>query len=372
MKTQLSHVVGMVFDRPWFIREETLREMASLVQLHVSGGRLSPEEISERLDVAAAANGPRQVRTTGNVGVIPIYGFIAPRSTLMSSFSGGTSVEAIRSAFRSAMADDQVGSILFDIDSPGGYTDGIEELATEIRQARGTKPIVAIADYGMASAAYYLGAQADEVVATPSAQVGWIGTVLVHQEFSKMDAEAGITTTIFRDPAGKFGGNEYEPLSEKARTDLKAFVDDLSAQFHAAVAKGRGVSVATVKADFGQGGGMMAARAKAAGLVDRVDTFDATVQRMAAGKVTMRPVGARATAGQFSDRPLLLESSMTWQDIEASDDAANQGGDGAPTDDPEADAAGEVGTPPETLDEIALEQAIASRRRRPVNRHPLR
>jgi ClpP class serine protease len=98
----------------------------------------------------------------------------------MSDMSGGTSVEAIRQNFRAAMADETVGSILFDVDSPGGYTDGIEELATEIRNARGTKPMVAIANYGMASAALYLGAQADELVASPSSMVGWIGTALIH------------------------------------------------------------------------------------------------------------------------------------------------------------------------------------------------
>jgi len=136
----------------------------------------------------------------------------------------------------------------------------------------------------MASAAYYLGSQADEVVASPSSMVGWIGTVLVHQEYSKADEMDGITTNIIRNPPGKYGGNRFEPLSDKARAEFQQQVDDSTAMFHNAVAKGRGVSVATVRESFGQGGGFTAQRAKAAGLVDRVDTFDGTIRRLATGK----------------------------------------------------------------------------------------
>jgi signal peptide peptidase SppA len=360
MKTQLSHVVAAVFGRPWFIQEEVLRTIGSVVEFHLAGGRLSQAEIAERLDAAAARNGPRGgAKAVGDIAVIPIYGMIAPRATMMTEMSGGTSVEAIRGAFRSAMADETVGSILLDVDSPGGYTDGVEEIAAEILAARGTKPIVALYDYQGASAAVYIASSADEVVATPSSVVGWVGTAMIHTEFSKMDEMAGVKTTIFRNPAGKLGGNEFEPLSDKAAAEMQQMVDDFSGQFHAHLAKARGVSVATVKADFGQGGGMTAARAKAAGLVDRVDTFDATVKRMAAGKIKAR--GAVATGG------VRIENLNAAGEPITALEALNQGGDAEPADDPGADASGEAGAPPaDELDELALEQAIASRRRRRI------
>ena len=291
-----QHVVQAVFGTPWMVRPETLDTIAALVRFRAAGGHLTDAEVRERVDGAADAAGPRRgARTMGAIGVIPIYGLLMPRANLMTEMSGGSTVAGIRDAFRAAMEDESVGSILFDVDSPGGVVDGIEELATEIRDARGRKPIVAIADYSMASAAYYLGAQADEVVASPSARVGWIGTVMAHTEYSKADEIAGITTTVFRNPPGKAGANEFEPLSDKARAELQQAVDDYSAQFVAAVAKGRGVSPATVREDYGQGGGMSAARAKAAGLVDRVESFDATIRRLATGKGPV-PRGTSAVA----------------------------------------------------------------------------
>lgn len=347
MKTQLSHVVAAVFSRPWFIRPEVLREIGAIVNFHVAGGRYSQDELAERLAAAAARNGPRTQRATGDVGHIPVYGMIAPRATLMTEMSGGTTVEAIRGQLRAHLADETVGSILLEFDSPGGYTDGVEELATEIRNARGTKPIVALSNYQMASAAYYLGSQADEVVATPSSVVGWIGTAMIHTEFSKMDEAAGVTTTILRNPEGKLGGNEFEPLSEKARTEMQELVDEYSSAFVSAVAKGRGVSAATVRSDFGQGGGMSASRAKAAGLVDRVDTFDATVKRMGQGRITMRPVGAIA---EPSASVAIAEAAGADVDVDDQEPIA-------PPIEPTA-------PPADDVDELALEAAIASRRRR--------
>jgi len=272
----------------------------------------------------------------GAVAVIPIYGTIFPRANLMTDMSGGATVDGIRGAFREALADEAIGSILFEIDSPGGYTDGIDELAAEIFNARGQKPMVSIANYMMASAALYLGSQADELVASPSSVIGWVGTVMVHQEFSKMDELAGVTTTIIRNPPGKYGGNEFEPLSDQARTEFQAITDERTAQFTNAMARGRGVSAAKVRSDFGQGGGMTASRAKAVGLVDRVETIDETVRRMATGK---GPV-SRGTMGVQAAAPI-------------------HGGDGLPANDPDAHVSGEAGTPPDRSLEAEAALALA-------------
>lgn len=294
--SKLSHVLGAVFGRPWYARPEILEVVAQIASAHAYGVGFTDKQIAKRVKAAQAGNGPRAGgKHTGNVAVIPIYGAIMPRATLMSAMSGGTSVESIREQFRAAMADHEVGSVLLEFDSPGGSVDGVDELATEIRDARGTKPIVAISNYGMASAAYYLGSQADEVVASPSAEVGWIGTYTVHQDRSRALEDAGITTTIIRNPPGKAGGNPYEPLSDQARAEMQDSIDAYTEMFVSAVAKGRGVTPATVRSDFGQGGGMNAKAARAAGLVDRVATLDDTLARMEGGRVSMRTVADAVT-----------------------------------------------------------------------------
>ena len=74
-----------------------------------------------------------------------------------------TSYLDIRDSFRAAMADERVNSVLFLIDSPGGEVAGLFDLVDEIYHARGTKPIIAVADEAAFSAAYAIASAADEV-----------------------------------------------------------------------------------------------------------------------------------------------------------------------------------------------------------------
>ena len=212
----------------------------------------------------------------------------------------GTSTERFAQRFREALANPEVGSILIDVQSPGGTVDGVQELADEIRAARGDKPIIAIANAYAASAAYWIASAADEMVVTPSGEVESIGVFAAHQEFSKMDEMLGCKTTLIA--AGKFKveGNPFEPLSEEARDAIQARVDDYYSMLVSDVAKARGVKVSDVRGGFGQGRMVGARDAVAQGMADRIDTFDNTLTRLLSGR--SRPRGRRAAAaGRYFD-----------------------------------------------------------------------
>jgi signal peptide peptidase SppA len=290
-----EHVLAAAVRTPWAIDPDSQEWAAirSVLSLRAGGGRLSDSEIRARVEEAQAAQGPRRGRgqTVGSIAVIPIYGVIMPRANLMTEFSGGATVQGLRAAFREAMADESIGSILFDVDSPGGQVGGIEELAAEIRAARGRKPMAAISNGAMASAAYYLGAQADEVIATPSSLTGSIGVYTVYVDESRAADAAGLDVTIIK--AGKFKAEgAFGPLSPEAAAAVQQRVDDFYGQFVGAVAKARGVTTAAVRSGYGEGRALTADRAKAAGLVDRVDTFDGAIQRLASGRVVPRGTAA--------------------------------------------------------------------------------
>lgn len=273
-----SHITKAVYGRPWAIIPSTLAVIDEILQLRAAGSPLTDEEIETR--IAAAQNGPRSgaARAQG-VAVIPVYGVISPRMDLMTAMSGGTSVEGLTRAFREAQADPDVGAIVLDVDSPGGMVDGIPELAAEIRAARGGKPIAAVADHMMASAAYWLGSAADEVIASPSAAVGSIGVIGHHVDYSKADEMAGETWTVISAGEGKEANSGHVPLTDDARAELQAMADDFYAAFSGDVAAARRVPVETVTDDW-KAGVFTAKRAKSKGLVDRIDTLDATVRRM--------------------------------------------------------------------------------------------
>lgn len=257
--------------------------------LEVSGA-LSVASVSDDFEAALelARGGSSQRRNTGAVARIRIEGPIEQKASIWTLLFGGAALDMIAAEFDSALKDPDVKGILLEVDSPGGTVYGVPELARTIRAARGSKPIVAIANAEAASAAYYLASQADEVVVTPSGQVGSIGVVYLHTDLTGMAEKQGVAFRIFRSQERKADVNPYESLSEEAAADIQAKVDAYDQMFVQDVAKGRGVSVEKVRADYGAGRMFLAKDALKAGLVDRVETIDDTAARIASGSVVSR------------------------------------------------------------------------------------
>jgi signal peptide peptidase SppA len=210
-----------------------------------------------------------------------------------------------RDEFRAAVQSPDVGAIVLDVDSPGGLVDLVPETAAEIRDARGTKPIVAVANTMAASGAYWIAAQADELVVTPSGSVGSIGVYMVHEDWSGFNEQQGIQPTYISAGEYKTEGNPDEPLSDEARADWQQEVDDLCAMFVADVAAGRGVTAQQVRDGYGKGRTLIADRALAAGMVDRVDTIETVIGALLVPGSTG---GAAARAGRASVVRLTAEA----------------------------------------------------------------
>ena len=282
------HILQSIYGQPVAILPEKAVVIVRFLTLKAMGRDVPDAEVQE---VVAATDRPRQ-RSSGAIGVIPVYGTIAKRMDMMMESSGGTSTDRVAADLRAMLADPQVGSIILDIDSPGGSVSGVAELADEIRAAREQKPIVAVANTFAASAAYWIASAASEIVVAPSGQVGSIGVFTIHEDISKMLEAEGVNPTIIS--AGKFKteGNPFAPLDPEAEKAIQEQVDAYYAMFIGAVAKGRGVSIADVRGGFGQGRMVMARDAVKLGMADRVDTIEGTIMRLAKGGG--RPAGARA------------------------------------------------------------------------------
>jgi len=235
---------------------------------------------------------------SGGVGVIPIRGTLKQHAgeSLFDFLFGGASTDAIAEQFAAYVADDAVRAIVFDIDSPGGSTYGMTELAGQIMAARGKKPIVAVANSVAASAAYWIAAAADQVYATPGALVGSIGVYMAHMDMAQVVENAGVKVSYVSAGKNKLRGNEFAPLSEDDAKHFQGIVDATYGQFVADVARGRGVTPAAVRGGFGEGDVVTAATAKKLGMVDGVMTLAAAIEK--AG--TLR---SKAPAGTSAESP---------------------------------------------------------------------
>jgi signal peptide peptidase SppA len=225
-------------------------------------------------------------KSVGDIAVIRLAGFITQKPSLFSFLFGGTSAEAFAREVTAAMREPSVGAVVLDVDSPGGSVFGVPEAATAIRASRGSKPLVAVANPIMASAAYHLASQADEVVASQSALVGSIGAFALHVDESAAIEGMGLKVSEITFGRRKAEESSLKPLTEEARAGIQSRVDYYGRLFEADVAKGRKTSVETVRARYGEGAVFVAPEAKSAGLVDRIATLEDVITELARGKRT--------------------------------------------------------------------------------------
>ncbi len=196
-----------------------------------------------------------------------------------------TSYLDIRDSFRAAMADERVNSVLLLIDSPGGEVAGLFDLVDEIYHARGTKPIIAVADEAAFSAAYAIASAADEVYLPTTAQAGSIGVIAIHVEQSGYDKSLGVHyTTIFAGER-KNDFNPHEPLNPEGKATLQANIEKLYDMLTAIIARNRSMSQAAVIAT--QAGFYMGDEAVKAGLADGILPVKDVMTRMSSSKGDM-------------------------------------------------------------------------------------
>jgi signal peptide peptidase SppA len=318
----MRHLIAQAVGSLWAIDPERLDAICEVLSLRRAGMEFDADEIAARLvgmrdrtvphsqmlavlPARSAAAGQQSQAAGSSVAVLSILGTIVPRRIDAQNASGGgfVSAEAIATAFREAVANPDVGTIVLDLNSPGGAVAGIPELAAQILEARGQKRIIAVANHLAASAAYWIAASATEVVASPSADVGSVGVLAIHQESSAADTEAGIKTTVFRSVAFKAELNSVEPLTAEAAARLQARLAELHQTFLQSLATGRNLPLTAVAANFGQGRTLSAAEALAAGMIDRIATLDEVLAELLGGKGT--PGGVSPTASGATARPSL-------------------------------------------------------------------
>ncbi len=282
-----------VLTAPWAVQPEKLMEIQDIYARHLKGPKIDIKTI-EANNGTSLNNNDQGYDVVNGVAVIPVQGVIAKKMNLFSKISGGASTELIGRDFQQALADSSASAIILNIDSPGGTVDGTAELGNMIYDARGIKPVIAYANGLMASAAYWIGSAADSIFSSSiTTQVGSIGVVTRHTDYSKAEEKAGIKTTHIYSGKYKVAGSPYGPLSAGDKNIIQNELDYLYSIFVETVAKHRGVSVETVLSDMADGQMFIGQQAVSVNLVDGIMTLDDLIATLSNGNIPMsQPAGA--------------------------------------------------------------------------------
>ncbi len=279
-----------LFGAPWLITEGGLKTIINIASRDSFFSDV-------RKDALEARNGTplknaRAAYMRGSVCVIPVVGPLIRHADMFSDISGATSYAALRKDLQTALDDDNVAAILFNIDSPGGEANGCFELADAIFNAREKKPIRAYVGGMGASAAYAIACACEDITTAASAEIGSIGVRAGYLDDSKAMESIGLKEWTFVSSQSPHKAFDVNVEDDRAR--LQVVLDDLAQVFVDLVARGRDVSVDTVLEKFGQGDVMVGARAVAAGLADQLGDFESLVAAM--DQLTYQPDALRATA----------------------------------------------------------------------------
>jgi len=297
--------------QPWAMDPDHLAIFAGVLRRWSAGEPATPE-IMATVSAAQTARTERMKANAsvgGNIRVLNLWGVISQRASMVDDVSGagGTSTQGFTSALRAAVADDTIGGIIISIDSPGGSVFGTGELAAEIFNARGKKPIFGFVDSLCASAAYWTGAQCSQLFITPGGQAGSIGVYMQHVDESAAMEKKGYRAEFISAGKYKVEGNSMGPLQADARAFMQSQIDSYYAAFTGAVAKGRGVPVTTVRNGMGQGRCLMASEALSAGMVDGICLMDEVVARLGS---TMRTGGMASAPMRNGPRATSMPASV--------------------------------------------------------------
>jgi capsid assembly protease len=321
--TLLPHLAARLYGVPLAIHRPKLD-----VILAVLGPRIGLADLAAPSGFTPPAR-PASTQTT-KVAVIPIHGTLVRRTVGLEAESGLTSYAGLAAQLDAALASPDVAAILLDVDSPGGESGGVFDLADRIRAASSIKPVWAVANDMAFSAAYALASAASKVFVSRTGGVGSIGVIAMHVDQSEKDAQDGVRYTAVFAGDRKNDLNPHEPISSEAHAFLKGEVNRVYGLFVETVARYRGIEASAVRDT--EAGLFFGQAAVAIGLADAIGTFDDALAQLCES-VSPLPKLAASQSGLFSN--LQMESSMN----DRTDPAAPDGKAAVPAGSPSQPAA---------------------------------
>lgn len=256
----------------WLMAENRVREL--MARVHAAGKMASFESAGE-------ASGPEYEIDGAGVATISIVGVLTKYESWLDEYCGFCPTEPLGEILARAVADTAVKKIELEIDTPGGMVSGTTQFAEAVAAANKIKPVIARVSDLCASGGTWIAAQCDRIYANATADIGSVGVYAVLMDDSNFWGDMGIAFTLVSS-GGVKGMGADGVVSPELIADVQRDINSKYEQFIAAVASGRGMTNAEVRA-LADGRVWPAAEAVANGLIDEVATADEARAAIRAG-----------------------------------------------------------------------------------------
>lgn len=213
----------------------------------------------------------------GPVQVIALTGPL-----MENDYCGAPGMQTMQQAIRAANADASIKSIVLYNDSPGGTVAGTHNLAREVK--RSAKPVVSFVNKMMASADYWIGSSASEIIADDetnglNSMIGSIGTKATFIDRTGEMESKGVKVRHIYATKSSRKGKYNEDLQAGNDERIIAELDAVNEVFHSNVLANRGDKLKMDKENVMEGDIYNAKDAMKYGLIDKMGSFDYAVKR---------------------------------------------------------------------------------------------
>lgn len=248
-------------DTTWFLALETLKMISALFQRDIQTTAEQQVAFEAYYSDEGDYPGSRIMTKVGNVAQINISGVLTRQPSWMLRYFGGgnTTYSDVIAAVAEAERDSKIEKVYFNINSPGGATDGLVEAMDAIKAL--TKESIAMVEGGASSAAYGIASQAGSIIAANRASV--VGSIGVVAEMIVNPDSVVITSSNAPD-------KRPDLTTEDGKAVVRGWLDQMENIFITDIAEGRGITAQKVISDYGKGGIFVAQEALNRGMIDGI------------------------------------------------------------------------------------------------------
>jgi protease-4 len=221
----------------------------------------------------------------GRVGVVEVKGVISESDDVVEALEGFERSPAVK-------------AVVVRVESPGGGVAPAQEIYDAILRLRETKPVVASLGGVAASGGYYVASACHAIVANPGTITGSIGVIMELGNVQGLLQKIGVQAEVLKAGEYKDMGSPVRPLTASERRLFQQMIDSVHVQFVEAVASGRNMEEAKVRA-LADGRIFSGEQARALGLVDALGGLQKAIAIAAErGGIVGEPHVSRADVGR--------------------------------------------------------------------------
>jgi protease-4 len=203
----------------------------------------------------------------GKVALVRIEGPIIEAKSIIDEIDG-------------YIKDNSIKALVLRVNSPGGGVVPSQEIYDEVKRLAAQKKVVVSMGSLAASGGYYISAPANKIVANPGTITGSIGVIMEVPNVKALMDKIGVKTEVIKSGKHKDLASPFRGIGKEEREILQGVMDDVHAQFIAAVSEGRKMPINKVR-EIADGRIFSGRQAIEAGLVDELGDLDYAIKAAA-------------------------------------------------------------------------------------------